>query len=199
MGQLDAAEPLRGRPIDLGPRSLTVQRAVGRRIQAQRVRAIGCAQTACTTQVQDQIEPLLVARDVAGMRGTLVRRVWQHDPTIYAPPRHRRACGYDVFVPAPIAGIEVALIGNALASMSEADAAIRALNSRADPALAPSLGCSCGPSQSPRRRSRASRSMLATSLVRRPVPIWVAGRGPPLRRSSATSTPCTRCRRKRHR
>lgn len=71
------------------------------------------------------------------MRGTLVRRVWQHDPTVYAPPRYRRACAYDAFVPEPITGIDVALSGDALAAMSEADAAIRALNSRADPALAP--------------------------------------------------------------
>jgi Fic family protein len=71
------------------------------------------------------------------MHGTLVRRVWQHDPAVYAPPRHRRGCAYDAFVPDPITGIDVALSGDALASMSEADAAIRQLNSRAEPALAP--------------------------------------------------------------
>lgn len=71
------------------------------------------------------------------MRGRLVGRTWQHDPTLYAPPRYRRACRYDAFVPEPIGAIEVSLGGDALASMSEADAAIRSLNARAEPALAP--------------------------------------------------------------
>jgi hypothetical protein len=33
------------------------------------------------------------------MRGTLVRRTWEHDPARYAPPRFRRACQYESFIP----------------------------------------------------------------------------------------------------
>lgn len=72
-----------------------------------------------------------------GIRGRLVRRTWEHDPTRYAPPKHRRACAYDAFVPEPIRDLEVSLGGDVLASMTEADAAIRSLNNQADPALAP--------------------------------------------------------------
>lgn len=71
------------------------------------------------------------------MRGRLVRRTWQHDPALYAPPRHRRACAYDAFVPDPIADIVVELAGDALAAMSEAEARTQTLNARAVPALAP--------------------------------------------------------------
>lgn len=71
------------------------------------------------------------------MRGRLLRRTWQHDPARYAPPRHRRACAYDAFLPDPIAGIEVTLGGDSLATLSDAEAAIRELNARAEPALAP--------------------------------------------------------------
>ena len=55
------------------------------------------------------------------MRGQLVSRTWQHDPTLYAPPKYRRACGYDAFIPDLIGAIDVSLGGDALASMSEAD------------------------------------------------------------------------------
>lgn len=71
------------------------------------------------------------------MRGHLLRRTWQHDPARYAPPRYRRACDYEAFLPGPIAGIRVTLGGDSLASLSDAEAAIRGLNARAEPALAP--------------------------------------------------------------
>jgi Fic family protein len=71
------------------------------------------------------------------MRGRLVRKAWQHDPARYAPPRYRRACSYEAFIPDPIREIEVTLSGDSLATLSDAEARIRALNARAEPALAP--------------------------------------------------------------
>ena len=33
------------------------------------------------------------------MRGRYVSHTWAHDPSLYAPPKYRRACEYDAFVP----------------------------------------------------------------------------------------------------
>ena len=33
------------------------------------------------------------------MPGILSRRIWAHDPTIYAPAKYKRACSYESFVP----------------------------------------------------------------------------------------------------
>ncbi len=32
------------------------------------------------------------------MRGTLVAKTWEWDPTLYAPPRYRKACEYEAFI-----------------------------------------------------------------------------------------------------
>ena len=71
------------------------------------------------------------------MRGVLVRRTWAYDPTRYAPPRHRRACDYDAFVPGPLAGDRFTLPAEQMGVLSEAERAIAALNARAHPALQP--------------------------------------------------------------
>src|SRR3990170_2461909 len=71
------------------------------------------------------------------MRGRLVRAVWQHDPSLHAPPRYRRACEYDAFVPDPVAEIEVSFPGDVAAMVSEAERAIAQLNRSAGPELAP--------------------------------------------------------------
>jgi len=71
------------------------------------------------------------------MRGHYVDRVWQHDPTLYAPARYRRACRYRAFVPDPIAGIQFAMDARLAGIISDAENAIRALNAAARPALAP--------------------------------------------------------------
>ena len=71
------------------------------------------------------------------IRGRLVPRVWEHDPTIYAPPRYRRACKYEAFVPDFIAGASFALDSWTANAISEAEAAIHRLNAEARPALAP--------------------------------------------------------------
>ena len=70
------------------------------------------------------------------MRGTLISTMWQHDPSLYAPPRYRRACSYDAFVPElldelPPITTEVA------GTISAAEEAVRQLNSVAQPALQP--------------------------------------------------------------
>lgn len=71
------------------------------------------------------------------MRGTLRRAMWRYDPTLYAPPRYRRACRYDAFIPDPIAELSVTLPGELAAVISDAEASIGSLNAGAEQALAP--------------------------------------------------------------
>jgi Fic family protein len=71
------------------------------------------------------------------MRGRLVHLTWQADPAIYAPPRYRRACDYDAFVPEPLADVAVALRGDVAGAVSDAERAIAALNRAARPELMP--------------------------------------------------------------
>jgi len=71
------------------------------------------------------------------MRGKLVARTWQWNPVIHAPPRYRRACRYDAFIPDPLSGSEFTLSSGVAATVAEAERAILALNARADSALAP--------------------------------------------------------------
>jgi Fic family protein len=71
------------------------------------------------------------------MRGRFIRRVWEHDPTLYAPPRYRRACKYEAFVPDLITGLDFSLDARIAGVVSDAETAIRDLNAVAQPALAP--------------------------------------------------------------
>ncbi len=71
------------------------------------------------------------------MRGRLQRKVWRYDPTLHAPPRYRRACEYEAFVPDPLADFSISLPGDVSTVVSEAETAITRLNSKDDPALAP--------------------------------------------------------------
>lgn len=71
------------------------------------------------------------------MRGRLVTLTWKHDPTRHAPAKYRRACRYDAFVPDPLEGEEFQLAGDTAGVISEAEGAIRELNARSRPALAP--------------------------------------------------------------
>jgi Fic family protein len=71
------------------------------------------------------------------MRGHHVEGRWTHDPGIYAPAKFRRACRYEAFVPDPVAHIAVQLPGDVAGVVSDAEAAVRALNARATPALQP--------------------------------------------------------------
>jgi Fic family protein len=71
------------------------------------------------------------------VRGRYVHQTWQADPTIYAPPRYRRACEYDAFVPEPVADVEVVLPGDVAGVVSDAEKAIADLNRAAGPELMP--------------------------------------------------------------
>lgn len=75
------------------------------------------------------------------MRGRSERRTWEHDPAVHAPPRYRKACHYDGFVPDGLAGFESAWSTAVSAVVSEAELAVRSLNEPAhfgdaDPGLA---------------------------------------------------------------
>jgi Fic family protein len=71
------------------------------------------------------------------VRGRLLRRTWEHDPALYAPARYRRACAYQAFLPDPLVGFAGGLGGEVAGVVSDAEAAVHALNARARPALAP--------------------------------------------------------------
>ena len=71
------------------------------------------------------------------MRGQLVRRTWEHDPSLYAPARFRKACHYEAFIPDELAEFSESISSELSGIVSEAEAAIRTLNSVVSPALAP--------------------------------------------------------------
>lgn len=62
------------------------------------------------------------------MTGTLIHQVWAHDPTAYAPPRYRRACAYDAFLPDPISDLDLILPAEVAAAASEAERALTEIN-----------------------------------------------------------------------
>src|SRR5690349_16031331 len=62
------------------------------------------------------------------MRGQLVSRTWEYDPALYAPPRYRRACSYEAFIPEPVTGLVLALDGELAAAVSDTEARLVALN-----------------------------------------------------------------------
>jgi hypothetical protein len=65
------------------------------------------------------------------VRGQLLRRTWEHDPALYAPARYRRACAYQAFLPDPLVGFAGGLGGEAAGVVSDAEAAVHALNAGA--------------------------------------------------------------------
>ena len=71
------------------------------------------------------------------MRGTLVAKTWEWDPTLYAPPRYRRACTYEAFIPDMLTGFEFDLTSGVAGVVSDAEQAIMTLNASARPALVP--------------------------------------------------------------
>lgn len=60
--------------------------------------------------------------------GRTVSLVWQHDPTIYAPAKYQRACGYEAFIPDTLTELSLQLDAQIAGVVSEAEAAIRDLN-----------------------------------------------------------------------
>lgn len=71
------------------------------------------------------------------MPGTYHEAFWRHDPAAHAPPRYRRACRYRAFIPVRLSDLDVAFDAETAGAVSEAEAAIAALNARVFPALAP--------------------------------------------------------------
>lgn len=71
------------------------------------------------------------------MRGRFEGRVWEYNPHLYAPAAYRKACRYRAFVPDPLEGDRFSVPGELLGVISDAEDAIRRLNSSASPALAP--------------------------------------------------------------
>ena len=66
-----------------------------------------------------------------------VSLIWQHNPTVYAPARYRKACGYESYVSAPVAELDLSLGAATAGIVSDAERAIQRLNASAQPALAP--------------------------------------------------------------
>ena len=71
------------------------------------------------------------------MRGKTIPKTWQWNPTIYAPSKYRRACKYEAFLPFPLAKSAFDLSSRTAGVVSEAEQAIMALNTGANPTLAP--------------------------------------------------------------
>jgi Fic family protein len=71
------------------------------------------------------------------VRGTTDRRTWTYQPELYTPPKYRRACTYDAFIPQKISGFSEPLTPDTAAAISDAETAVHSLNSRARPALQP--------------------------------------------------------------
>jgi Fic family protein len=70
------------------------------------------------------------------MRGILVPNTWNGDRTLYIPPRYRRPCAYDAFVPDLLEGLP-SIAPEVAGTISAAEDAIRKLNAVAQPALQP--------------------------------------------------------------
>ena len=66
-----------------------------------------------------------------------ISRFWQHNPTLYAPARYRKACRYDAYIPALLAEQALTISTESAGVISDAEGAIRELNAFARPALAP--------------------------------------------------------------
>jgi Fic family protein len=71
------------------------------------------------------------------MRGRYIRATWGHDPTLYAPPKYRKACKYDAFLPDTLSDFNPSIPAELAGVVSGAEAAIGSLNDRARPALRP--------------------------------------------------------------
>ncbi len=71
------------------------------------------------------------------LRGRYEDKVWEYDPHLYAPAAYRRACRYQAFIPDPLTGLRFELPSQLIGVVSDAEHAIRTLNSPTAPALAP--------------------------------------------------------------
>ncbi|MDH3421631.1 MAG: Fic family protein [Gemmatimonadota bacterium] len=71
------------------------------------------------------------------MRGRLVTKTWGWDPALYAPPKYRRACRYEAFIPDLLAGAQFDLSSAVAGVVADAQQSIMSLNAGARPSLAP--------------------------------------------------------------
>jgi Fic family protein len=71
------------------------------------------------------------------MPGRRVTRTWHHNPQIHAPPKYRRACKYEAFIPDLLAHLEIQLDAASLGMVSHAENQIRDLNEGAPAGLRP--------------------------------------------------------------
>jgi len=71
------------------------------------------------------------------MGGRTVTLTWQSDPRSHAPRKYRRACKYKAYIPEFLSELTLTLDADLAGIVSEAEAAVQALNARARPALAP--------------------------------------------------------------
>ena len=71
------------------------------------------------------------------MPGRFVRRTWEHSPTLAAPPRYKRACHYESFIPDELASFNFAIDARLAGLVADAEHAIRALNDEGGGALSP--------------------------------------------------------------
>lgn len=71
------------------------------------------------------------------MRGHYVSHTWAHEPSLYAPPKYRKACKYDAFIPDGVNEFNPTIPAELAGVVSDAEAATRSLNDRAGPALRP--------------------------------------------------------------
>jgi Fic family protein len=71
------------------------------------------------------------------LRGRYISATWSHDPTLYAPPKYRKACKYDAFLPDGLSDFNPSIPVELAGVVSGAEAAIGSLNDRARPALRP--------------------------------------------------------------
>jgi Fic family protein len=71
------------------------------------------------------------------MHGRWMTRVWEHEPTLYAPAKYRRACKYEALIPDPLTELDLTIDARVAGIVSEAEQAIGELNASARPALAP--------------------------------------------------------------
>ena len=71
------------------------------------------------------------------MAGHRFRLIWRYDAILYAPPKYRRARAYRAFVPERLGDLGLTLDGATAGVVSDAEGAIRELNSHPPGALAP--------------------------------------------------------------
>ncbi|MFV0318671.1 MAG: Fic family protein [Microthrixaceae bacterium] len=71
------------------------------------------------------------------MPGRYISQTWAHDPSLYAPPKYRKACRYEAFIPDVVNDFNPTIPAYLAGIVSDAEAATRSLNDRARPALRP--------------------------------------------------------------